>query len=120
MRRVSAMQRFDRIGRGTGFICVSAALLAIAAMSLRVTSNLRDGGLSNPDTYMRLVRLRETLRAGHPVYVVARDGSGHGTLLHWSHLLDSLLCVVALPFSLVLNQETAVHVAALLFGPLCI
>jgi hypothetical protein len=114
------MQRIDRIGRGTGFICVSAALLAIAAMSLRVTPDLRNGGLSNPDTYMRLVRLRETLSVGHPVYIVARDGSGHGTLLHWSHLLDSLLCVVALPFSLVLNQETAVHAAALLFGPLCI
>jgi hypothetical protein len=114
------MQRFDRIGRGTGFICVSAASLAIAAMSLRVTPDLRNGGLSNPDTYMRLVRLRETLRVGHSVYIVARDGSGHGTLLHWSHLLDSLLCVLALPFSFVLDQETAIHAAALLFGPLCI
>ena len=45
VRRVSAMQPFGRIGKGTGFICVGAALLAIggaacADATARVNLNL--------------------------------------------------------------------------------
>ena len=118
MRRVSMMKCFGRVGRGTGFICVIFALLATLGMSLRLLPELRAGGLSNPDTYMRLVRLREMLDSGTVIYSVARDGSGHGTVLHWSHLIDSLVCLIALPFSLVLKSDDALHAAALAFGPL--
>ncbi len=103
---------------GTGVVCVLAALLAVIGMSVRHLPDMRSGGLSNPDTYMRLVRLRDMLHAGTVLDVVARDGSGHGTVLHWSHLIDSLLCLIALPFSLVLKPDDALHAAALVFGPL--
>ncbi len=112
------MKRSDRVGAGTGFICVTFALLATIGMSLRVLPDLRAGELSNPDTYMRLVRLREMLDSGHVIYSVARDGSGHGTVLHWSHLIDSLLCVLMLPFAWFMPPHAALHAAALTFGPL--
>jgi hypothetical protein len=114
------MQRLTRVGAGTGFICVIFAMLATLGMSARFLPDLRAGGLINPDSYMRLVRLRAMLDGGTEVYSVARDGSGHGTLLHWSHLIDSLLYLLALPFSLVMGQDNALHAASLIFGPLCI
>jgi hypothetical protein len=112
------MQPFGRVGYGTSFICVAFALLVTIAMSLRILPDLSSGGLTNPDTYMRLVRLREMLDSGGVVYSVARDGSGHGTVLHWSHLIDSLLCLLMQPFLLVLPPHDALHAAAMIFGPL--
>ena len=77
------------------------------------------GGLTNPDSYMRLERLEEGLRHHDVGYIVARDGSGAGTLLHWSHLLDTLLLLLAAPFRLVMDTHGALHAAAVVFGPLC-
>jgi hypothetical protein len=76
------------------------------------------GGLINPDSYMRMVRIEEMLRQDRTLDVVSRDGSGAGTLLHWSHLLDSLLWLLAAPFTLVLGQHAALHLAASLLGPI--
>src|SRR5665213_466668 len=112
------MQRSGQVGRGAGFICVMLPVLAALGMSVRYLPNLRAGGLSNPDSYMRLARLRDMLHAHTVLDSVARDGSGHGTVLHWSHLIDSLLCLLAVPFSFVLRPDDALHAAALLFGPL--
>ena len=39
-------------------------------------------------------------------------------MLHWSHLIDSLLCVLAAPFTLVMSRYDALHAAAVIFGPL--
>ena len=111
------MQRINRIGPGTTFICVTFSLLAVLGQSLRSLPDPR-AGLTNPDSYMRLVRLRDMLHAGTVLDSVARDGSGHGTVLHWSHLIDSLLCVLALPFGLFMRPDDALHAAALVFGPL--
>ena len=44
-------------------------------------------GLIEADTAMRLVRIEDSIRAGSPLHAVLRDSSGHGTVLHWSHLL---------------------------------
>jgi hypothetical protein len=92
-------------------------VIALGGRQLRA---LFDGGLINPDSYMRLVRLRETLLEGRPAYAVANDGSGSSTILHWSHLLDSLLCLIATPFMLVFHEAAALHAAALIQGPLSI
>lgn len=70
------------------------------------------------DTYMRLVRLRDEWAAGHALQVVARDSSGHGTVLHWSHLLDSLLFVLATPLGWIMPRPEALHWAVLAVGPL--
>ena len=93
------------------------ALIAVALSRDELPSVLR-GGLLNPDSYMRLVRLRETLAAHHPVYAISNDSSGAGTVLHWSHLLECLLCAIAAPFQLILSTPSAIHAAALFVGPL--
>ena len=77
-----------------------------------------DGGLLNPDSYMRLVRLAASLDAGSALHVVARDASGSGTVLHWSHLLDSALVLLAMPFRLWMDWHHALHIAGMLSGPL--
>ena len=96
---------------------VLPVLVALGVGAKRLPDVLA-GGLINPDSYMRMVRLRETLAQHHPAFVVEHDGSGHGTLLHWSHLLDSLIVALAAPFGLVLPPDAALHVAAMLTGPL--
>ena len=65
---------------------------------------------------MRLVRLRDILAAHRPLHVVARDGSGHGTVLHWSHLLDSFLLLLAAPLGWLMPEHAALHAAGLLLG----
>ena len=67
---------------------------------------------------MRLVRLNDMVIANRPLHSVMRDGSGAGTILHWSHLLDSLLLFLAAPLAPILGWHNALHVAGLLSGPL--
>jgi hypothetical protein len=74
------MQRVGPAVRGTGFIRVMLSLPAVLGQSVRGPPDLRMGGLSNPDRYMRLVRLRDMLTEGTVLDTVARDGSGHGTV----------------------------------------
>lgn len=114
------MSRCDRIGWRNGTACVGLPVLIVLALGARQLPGVLGTGLINPDSYMRLVRLRETLEAHRPVDIVAGDGSGHGTLLHWSHLLDSLVCLLAAPFSLVLDPAAALHLAAVLAAPISI
>lgn len=93
--------------------------LTAVAMSIRSLPDVLAGGLVNPDNYMRLVRLEEGLRTNAVGYVVHRDGSGAGTLVHWSHLLDTLLLLIAAPLRLFMDMHGALHAAAVGFGPLC-
>ena len=106
------------MGFGTSFACVIFPLLAALGVSLRFLPDIAARDLNNPDSYMRVVRLRDMLDMHATLFAVSRDGSGHGTILHWSHLLDSLLYLLSLPFRLVLPQADALYAAALLFGPL--
>jgi hypothetical protein len=81
---------------------------------------LLGGELFNPDSYMRLVRIEEGLRTGHIGHVVANDGSGAGTVLHWSHLLDSLLVLMAAPLEPLLGWHRALFIAAAISGPVSV
>ena len=78
------------------------------------------GSLFDPDSYMRLVRIEAGLRAGHIGSVVARDASGHGVILHWSHLLDSLLLLAAAPFEPLLGWHRALFWAGAVSGPIAV
>jgi hypothetical protein len=93
-------------------------LLLDLAFGLRNLPALRQGKLLDPDSYMRLVRLRDMFAAGHPLEVVARDASGAGFVLHWSHFIDLLLCVIAAPLAIFLPWQQAILVAADAMGPL--
>ncbi len=98
---------------------VLAAVLSILA-SVGTLGQVLRGEMINPDSYMRLVRLHDELAAGHTLEAVARDGSGHGTILAWSHLLDSLVVLLAVPFGLLSDPDTAMRLAGIMAGPLSI
>ena len=110
--------------RAIGWRALAACALItvlVEAISRLSLAGLRDfDRLSDPDSYMRLVRLRDIVAAHRPLGVVANDASGHGTILHWSHLLDSFILLLAEPFGWFLPIDTAQHIAGLLFGVLSV
>jgi hypothetical protein len=95
--------------------------LPVLAISVHLTLPAVLGGeLFNPDSYMRLVRIEAGLRTGLMGHVVANDGSGAGTVLYWSHLLDSLLVLMAAPLEPLLGWHRALFIAAAVSGPVSV
>jgi hypothetical protein len=74
------------------------------------------GGLFNPDSYMRLDRIEAGLRAGHIGYWIPRGGF----VLHWSHLLDSLLLAAAAPLEPLLGWHRALFWVGAASGPVSV
>lgn len=95
-----------------------AVLLDLIA-GLPVLPIVRGGGLIGPDSYMRLVRIRDGLALGGFTDIVAADG-GSGTYLYWSHLLDAVILCLHLPLRLVLDEEPALRWAGAIIGPLSV
>jgi hypothetical protein len=106
------------LSSGEAVVYFIIAVLLDVVVGLRAQPGVLQGYLFDPDTLMRLVRLRDILAQHAPLHVVARDGSGDGTILHWSHLLDSLLLLLGLPLRLWLSWDDALHVVAVAFGPI--
>lgn len=107
-----------RLGGRDLVLCFVLAALVDVAVGGRVLPAVLAGGLVNPDSYMRLVRLHDILSNGAVLDSVIRDGAGRGTQLHWSHLIDSLLVLLAQPLRLFLPWHQALHAVAAAFGPL--
>ncbi len=116
---MEGLPRGERFGAVEGAAWFALGLGLVVALAAAGVPGALRGDLFNPDTYMRLVRLREMLAVGHALDVVPRDGSGDGVVLHWSHLLDSLLLLLAAPFAPFLGWNAAVRWIAVAFGPLC-
>lgn len=117
----SPTRRSSDSDRIPALVLIASALGAVAPgviMGLREGASLMSGSLSNPDSAMRLVRLNDILTAGAPLHAVMRDGGDQGTILHWSHFLDSLLLILAAPLAAVLGWPHALHLAGILSGPL--
>ena len=76
------------------------------------------GSLNDPDAYMRLLRIEQGIKAGHLVVRVARDGSGAGTYVEWSRLLDALLWLMAAPLAPFIGWHKALYAAGVALGPL--
>ena len=104
------------IGWREGLFCALLPVLIEVLSSVRVAEMRLPDSLIGPDSHMRLVRLRDILAAHRPLHVVARDASGHGTVLHWSHLLDSVLLILAAPLGWFMPEGAALHAAGLLLG----
>ncbi|MGE0419374.1 MAG: hypothetical protein AB7O80_21430 [Acetobacteraceae bacterium] len=103
-----------------GLAYAGIPVLLVIALGAKRIGPVLSGELINPDSYMRLVRLHEAAQTSTYAHVVTRDASGSGTLVHWSHLLDSILCLLALPLSILVDSDVALRVAAIIFGPLCL
>lgn len=112
------------VGTAVPFSRAQALACFLLAAALDVVMRLRDlpsvlgGGFLNPDSTMRMLRLEESVRAHTPLHVVARDGSGLGTLLHWSHFLDAVLLLLSSPFLPFLPLRAALHAGGVLLGPM--
>jgi hypothetical protein len=101
-------------------LCFVLGFLQDILLGLSQSREVMDGALPDPDSYMRLVRLHDMVAAHAPLQGVARDASGAGTVLAWSHLLDSLLFLLALPFGWFLDPAESLRWAGILLGPLSV
>lgn len=99
-----------------------ALFLAGAALNillgLRGWPALLAGNLSDPDSYMRLVRLAASVHAGHLLLVVPRDDSGAGVLVEWSRLFDAFIWALAAPLAPFWGWHRALFVAGAMLSPL--
>ncbi|GLR67400.1 hypothetical protein GCM10010909_20810 [Acidocella aquatica] len=99
-------------------------LLFLLAAALNIVAGAHQwpgvlaGSLNDPDSYMRLLRLEDGIRAGHLVITVARDDSGAGVMVEWSRLLDMVLWLLAAPFAPFIGWHRALYVAGVALGPL--
>jgi hypothetical protein len=98
------------------FFLLSAGLNVL--LGARGWAAVLAGSLNDPDSYMRLLRIEQGIRAGHLLVVVARDDSGAGIMVEWSRLLDLLLWLMAAPFAPWLGWHRALFVAGVALGPL--
>jgi hypothetical protein len=103
-----------------------AAVLFLIAVAFDLLGDWRgalrvlNGRLFNPDSYMRLVRIEAGLRSGHIGYLIPRGASGAGFILHWSHLLDSLLLTASAPLEPLLGWHRALFWVGAASGPISV
>ncbi|WP_284945690.1 hypothetical protein [Acidisoma cladoniae] len=101
-------------------LCFLLGVLLTGLLGLAQSRDVLDGALLDPDSYMRLVRLHDMVAAHATLQGVARDASGTGTVLAWSHLLDSILLLAAWPIGWFLSPEASLRWAGVLVGPLSV
>ncbi len=76
------------------------------------------GNLDDPDSYMRLERILQGVKAGHLTNIVARDDSGAGVVVEWSRLMDVFLWAGALPLAPFVGWRHALLGAGMISGPI--
>ena len=76
------------------------------------------GNLQDPDSYMRLLRIEQGVRAGHLLTNVAGDQSGAGVMVEWSRLLDMVIWLLAAPMVPFIGWHKALFAAGVALGPL--
>jgi len=100
--------------------------LALIAVAINLLTSARSipailrGGLIDPDSFMRLVRIEQGLRIGHLVNMVQRDDLGTPLLIEWSRLFDALIVGLAAPLVQWLGWHRALFVAGVATGPLSV
>jgi hypothetical protein len=95
------------------------ALALILLVRPHNPSQVLQGMLPDPDSYMRLVRMQEALDGGRWFGdVVSRDASGDGLALHWSHAIDGVILFLRAPLCLLLEPQEALLWAGAIIGPL--
>ncbi len=101
---------------------IRAVLVAVLALSFTLIVGKFNGALSgllvDTDSYTRLSRIVASLEAGGVLAHIPRDNSGHAIALHWSHLLDAVILLLALPLWPLLGQPKALHLAGAALGPI--
>lgn len=94
------------------------ALVHTALVVFRDVSVL-DGALVDPDSYMRLVRVRELVQEWQWFdATIGRANAPYGDTLHWTRPFDLLILGLASPAMLVVGMDQALYFSGLLVSPL--
>ncbi|ABQ31738.1 hypothetical protein [Acidiphilium cryptum] len=111
----------DRRATLSAATCTALALVAAAITilaSARTIPAVLHGTLFDPDSYMRLVRIRQGFAAGHLVNIVLGDDSGHPLVVEWSRLFDAVIVALAAPLAPFIGWTRALFAAGVATGPL--
>lgn len=100
-----------------GALFLAAMVTELAASGGNIPHVL-NGGLFDPDSFMRLVRIQQGLKLGHLVNVVQRDDSGAPLLIEWSRLFDAIIVGLAAPLAPWIGWHRALFAAGVATGPL--
>jgi hypothetical protein len=73
--------------------------------------------LPSPDSYTRVLRLLASVQAGQILHHVPGDNSGAVVPLHWTHLLDGMILLCALPLLPFMPLSEALRLAGAAIGP---
>lgn len=98
-------------------------VLAVATLGIAWTVStgwgvvINQQALPSPDSYTRLLRLIGSLETGHLLHHVPGDNSGAIVPLHWTHLLDGLILLLALPLLPFMPLSEALRLAGAAVGP---
>ncbi len=112
-----AFQRKSPPASAYAGMALAAAVITVLASATTIPAVLH-GTLIDPDSYMRLVRLRQGLHAGHLLNVVRRDDSGQLLVVEWSRLFDAWIMALAAPLAPLLGWHRALFAAGVATGPL--
>ena len=95
------------------------AALVSTAILIFYNPQVLHGELIDPDSYMRLVRLRAVIADGawHGGFF-ARDNAPFGMALHWSKAYDLILLALAAPLAAFVGWQPALVWVAPMVGPL--
>lgn len=80
-----------------------------------------EGGLSDPDSYMRLNRILHLHDSGNWLDATyPRINSPEGHVQHWTRALDAMLLAGAWLLQPFLGFHTGLHFSGVLFSPICL
>ncbi len=99
--------------------CFMLPFLLCIGFGFRNYGLILHGGLFDPDSYMRLLRIRQGLFDHHAlINAVSRADAGTPLVLEWSRLFDALVVLLALPLWLFMPFVDALRWSGLLWTPL--
>lgn len=78
------------------------------------------GSLPNPDSFTRINRILASIEAGHVLSYVPRDNSGIPVPLHWSHVLDVAIVLLALPLIPHFGLADGLRLGGAMIGPVTV
>jgi hypothetical protein len=111
--------------RATGDFGLSPAVILVTALvgcgipvMMGWNTVAEQGLLAQTDAYQRVSRLVASFEAGRLLAHIPRDNAGTVLPLHWTHLLDAVIVVLALPLMPVMSTAKALHYAGAAIGPL--
>lgn len=88
------------------YLALASLLSIFAVISLTLMSDgMLTSPIYDPDSLMRMARLRDSLESGTWLHVIPGGDSGAGLSIHWSHLLDFALA----PFVLLLEPSLGIN-----------